>query len=530
MNAVDASHSSRDAGGPAWRLGHVFDGAAAAAPNAVALISGSERNEISYGALTDLVVGLTERLLDAGLNPGDVVAVESTNTVEYVVGVLAASRAGLIVAPVDPALSAADKRMRTEMACARVVLLASSQPDSDPASRDLPAWTLRFVSADGGFAMELGIGAPAPARGRTPGSADNDALIMFTSGTTGKPKMVPWTHDNIAASVTGIIDAYRLRPSDATVAVMPLFHGHGLMAALLATLASGGRILLPHRGRFSAQTFWEDMKAVDATWYTAVPTIHQILLDRSAADHPARGYPSRDQGRLRFVRSCSAPLSPSVVQRLETTFGVPTLAAYGMTETTHQCASVLPTDDFGTRVQTAGTPTGVAVRIVDEHGDTCSSGVPGEIQFRGRTVVRGYLGNPEATAATFVDGWVRTGDLGVLDARGAVTVIGRIKEQINRGGEKISPERVERILMAHPDVTGAVVFGLPDQLYGERVAAAVVCRAGRRPDLVDSSREELAAFEIPEHILFVDELPVTAKGSVDRAKAVEQFAARIESI
>ncbi|MGD9618468.1 MAG: FadD7 family fatty acid--CoA ligase [Mycolicibacterium sp.] len=527
MNAVDASNSSRDAGGPSWRLGRVFDGAAAAAPNATALIAGRERHEISYTALRDLVVALAERLLGAGLNRGDVVAVESTNTVEYVVGLLAASRAGLVVAPLDPALSAADKRMRTEMAGVRAVLLAGNQPDDDAASRDLPTWTLGFAVADGsasGLSMDLDMGAPPRSGGQTPALADNDALIMFTSGTTGKPKMVPWTHDNVAASVAGIIDTYRLGPDDSTVAVMPLFHGHGLMAALLATLASGGRILLPQRGRFSAQTFWDDMEAADATWYTAVPTIHQILLDRSATDHP-----SDDYGRLRFVRSCSAPLSPSVVQRLEATFGAPMLAAYGMTETTHQCASVLLTDDDDARVRTAGSPTGVAVRIVDEHGASCSPGVAGEIQFRGPTVVRGYLENPEATAATFVEGWVRTGDLGVLDGRGAVTVIGRIKEQINRGGEKISPERVERVLLGHPEVTGAVVFGVPDELYGERVAAAVVCRGRSRPDLVASSREELAGFEIPEHILFVEELPVTAKGSVDRAKAVKQFAEHIQS-
>ena len=522
VEPLSAQAIGADAETPLWRLGHMLDGATETAPNSTALIVGAQRRRISYAELADLVVAQCQLLQHSGLRPGDVVALRSTNSVEFVVGLLAAARAGIVVAPLDPALPAAERRSRVEMAGARVTLIDGGQCDSDLSPGSHPAWLLKPRSASAASATPAPrLVAPHPARAVTkpiPGLTGRDALIMFTSGTTGKPKMVPWTHDNLAASIAAIISAYQLKPCDATVAVMPLFHGHGLIAALLATLASGGRVLLPARGRFSANTFWDDVDTVDATWYTAVPTIHQILLDRADAELP-RGF----QGRLRFIRSCSASLSAATVQRMEATFEAPVLAAYGMTEATHQASTVLPLDNEPTRLNTVGTPTGLSVRIVDNNGRTCPIGVTGEIWLSGPTVVRGYLNDSAATASNFVDGWLRTGDLGAVDAHGALSVKGRIKELINRGGEKISPERVEDVLKSHPDVAQAVVFGIPDALYGERVAAVVVTRDGCHLDLIAYSRGRLADFEIPERIAFADELPLTAKGSVNRAKVAEQF-------
>jgi acyl-CoA synthetase (AMP-forming)/AMP-acid ligase II len=522
VEPLSAEAIGADVETPQWRLGHMLDGATETAPNSTALIVGAQRRRISYAELADLVFAQCQLLQHSGLRPGDVVALESTNSVEFVVGLLAAARADIVVAPLDPALPAAERRARVEMAGARVTLIDGRQRDSGPSRGSHPAWLLKPNSASAaGATPALRLVAPYSARAVNkpiPGLTGRDALIVFTSGTTGKPKMVPWTHDNIAASIAGIISAYQLGPCDATVAVMPLFHGHGLIAALLATLAGGGRVLLPARGRFSANTFWNDVDTVDATWYTAVPTIHQILLDRAGAELP-RGY----HRRLRFIRSCSASLSPATVQRMEATFGAPVLAAYGATEATHQASTVLPFDNEPTRLNTVGTPTGLSVRIVDDNGKTCPIGVTGEICLSGPTVVRGYLNDSAATASNFVDGWLRTGDLGAVDGHGALSVKGRIKELINRGGEKISPERVEDVLTSHPDVAQAVVFGVPDALFGERVAAVVVPRDVCRLDLITYSRSRLADFEIPERITFADELPLTAKGSVNRPKVAEQF-------
>ncbi len=504
----------------AWRLGHILDGVAETAPDSTALVIGAGRVHISYADLGDLVVDQCAALQRCGLRPGDVAALRATNSMEFVVALLAAARANIVIAPLDPALPAAEQRRRLEMIGARTTLTDAHQHDRDAATGDCPHWLLQATPAGTSRATPaMRLVADQPARAvdaPLPGLTSRDALIMFTSGTTGTPKMVPWTHDNIGASIAGIAGGYQLSRSDATVAVMPLFHGHGLIAALLATLATGGCVLLPARGRFSAHTFWDDLATVDATWYTAVPTIHQIMLSRAGADRRG-GY----RPRLRFIRSCSAPLAPSTAQQIEATFDAPVLAAYGMTEATHQATSVRPSDDPHIRQETVGAPTGLTVRIVDASGAACPIGATGEIWLRGPTVVRGYLANPADSARTFVDGWLRSGDLGAVDSHGILTVKGRIKDLINRGGEKISPQHVEDVLTSYPGVAQAAVFGVPDVVYGEKVSAIVVARRGRHLDPTELNsycQTRLATFEIPERITFADALPLTAKGAVDRSK------------
>ena len=510
-----------------WKLGYILDGIAETARDSTALIFGAERRCIGYGDLAELVVDYCATLQRGGLRPGDVVALQSTNSIEFVVALLAAARADIVVAPLDPALPSAERRARVDRVGARVILTDAHDP-SLAASGDCPEW--RLGTAQPSTSSPKSVMRPViPGSARVvaapvPGLIARDALIMFTSGTTGTPKLVPWTHDNLAASIMGIAGVYGLSSSDATVAAMPLFHGHGLIATLLATLTTGGAVVLPTRGKFSAHTFWDDVSTVNATWYTAAPTIHEILLERASVDIP-RGY----EGRLRFIRSCSAPLSPAVVQRMEATFNAPVLAAYGMTETTHQASTVPPSADESTRLHTVGTPTGLSVRIVDGNGESCQPGATGEICLRGPTGVRGYLDDAAATASTFADGWIRTGDLGAVDGHGTLTVQGRIKEQINRGGEKVSPEHVEDVLMSHPGVAQAAVFGSPDVLYGERVAAVAVLENGVHldgEDLISYCREHLAPYEIPENLTFVDELPLTAKGTPDRSQLANAFGGR----
>jgi acyl-CoA synthetase (AMP-forming)/AMP-acid ligase II len=529
MTAVDSLDSRATSASPrvaSWRLGYILDGIAESAPDSTALVVGAERRRICYADLAGLVVDHCAALQRGGLRPGDVVALRSTNSIEFVVALLAASRAGLVVVPVDPVLPAAERRARTDRVRARVTLTDAHSPDPGASPADCPEWRLEALQPGTSHAKPvrhlITSGSARAVAAPLPGLTDRDALIMFTSGTTGTPKLVPWTHDNLAASIAGIAGAYRLSPSDATVAAMPLFHGHGLVATLLTTLATGGAVVLPARGKFSAHTFWDDVATVGASWYTAVPTIHQILVDRVPIDRPGGG----SHAQLRFIRSCSAPLSAATAQRMEATFNAPVLAAYGMTEATHQASSVLPSDDQSTRLHTVGTPTGVSVRIVDHDGKTCPIGSTGEIWLRGPAVVRGYLDNAAATASTFADGWVRSGDLGSVGGDGTLTVQGRIKELINRGGEKISPERVEEVLVSYPGVADAVVFGIPDDLYGERVAAVIVLHNGFHvvpTDLTSYCRDRLAPFEIPERITFADQLPLTPKGSVDRFQVARRF-------
>lgn len=507
-------------------IADLVDAAARRSPEKAALVATADRVPLSYRELAALVDDLATRLRAAGLRPGDRAALRAGSNAEFVVGLLAASRAGLVAVPLDPALPVGEQRARGEAAGARVVLVDGEAPGED-AEPTVRRWRLAVtVDPRSAPAVDLDAAAAPNDDVATPeGLRDDDAMIMFTGGTTGVPKMVPWTRANIDASVRAIVAGYGLGPRDATVAVMPLYHGHGLLASLLATLASGGTVLLPARGRFSAHTFWDDIDAVRATWYTAVPTIHQILLERAKTEHPG------DTRALRFIRSCSAPLTAEAAQALQDTFSAPVVCAFGMTEATHQVATT-PIGGHGDGENPAATPglvgrsTGPQIRVAGPDGAPAPAEAVGEVWLHGPTVVRGYLGDPAITAANFTDGWLRTGDLGSLSAGGELTIRGRIKELINRGGEKISPEHVEGVLAGHPGVLEVAVFAAPDAMYGEAVAAVIVPRGSAAPtsdELTEFCRGRLAPFEIPATFRQAAELPHTAKGSLDRRAVAQRF-------
>ncbi|KAA8970054.1 MAG: fatty acid--CoA ligase family protein [Mycobacterium sp.] len=508
-------------------LAELLAASASRDPQAPALVVTADRVAISYGELVGLVDELAGQLVRGGLSSGDRVGLRAYGNAAFVVGLFAASRAGLVVVPVDPALPISTQRARLTAAGARVVLV----DDAAGTAPAPPSWpiSVRVTAGDGTATVELETAAaPDPTPVTPDGLRPDDAVIMFTGGTTGSPKMVPWTRDNIAGAISGVVAAYRLGPQDATVAVMPLFHGHGLIAALLSTLASGGCVLLPAAGRFSAHTFWDDVRAARASWFTAAPTIHRILLDRAATD-----YPGPAEAPLRFIRSCSAALDPETARGLQAEFAAPVLSAYGMTEATHQVSSMgLSAHDFAdekaaVRTGLVGRSTGVDIRIVGDGGRMCAPDTVGEVWLRGRTIVRGYL-DAAATARSFTDGWLHTGDLGSLSPNGELTLRGRIKEMINRGGEKISPEHVEGVLTSHPEVAEAAVFAVPDRIYGEAVAAVIVPRSAT-PDfseLAEFCRERLAAFEVPASFTAAAELPHTAKGSLDRRAVAQRFGSR----
>lgn len=494
-------------------------------PDAAALIVTADRLRVSYRVLAAMVDDIAARLQSTGLRRGDVVGVICTNTAEFVVALLGAARGGLVVAPLDPTLPQSQMSARLEGVGAQAILLGAPKLDAPRVALGrIPTWELRVDVCAGGIAtatLETGMRVDRNLRGAATELSDDDALVLFTSGTTDMAKMVPLTHTNVAASVQNICGTYDLGPGDATVAVMPLFHGHGLFAVLLASLASGGCVLLPERGRFSAHTFWDDVRAGAATWFSAVPTIHEILLERAARD-----YPGPEAVRLRFVRSCSAPLNVATAQAIERVLGAPVLSAYGMTETTHQATSEQLPERGPLKPGSVGQATGVHIRIVDDSGQPGPTGTEGEVWVQGPTVARGYLLAPGATADSFVDGWFRTGDLGSLDEDGYLFITGRIKNIINRGGEKISPEHVEAVLARCSGVTEAAVFAIPDSTYGERVGAVVVVDDDSltTQDILQDCRSELSPFEVPDRIEVVAALPHTAKGALDRRAVEDRYA------
>jgi acyl-CoA synthetase (AMP-forming)/AMP-acid ligase II len=297
---------------------------------------------------------------------------------------------------------------------------------------------------------------------------------------------------------------------------MPLFHVHGLMASLMATFQPGGAVVVP--ARFHPLSFWRTVREHGVTWYSAVPTIHQLILARLGAERPAGAE------QLRFIRSCSAALPPDMAQRLEDLLGAPVLEAYGMTEASHQMASN-PLPPAPRKFGTVGCGTGVRISTMDDQGNLLPGGALGEVVIQGPNVIQGYENNPDANAASFTNGWFRTGDQGVLDPEGYLRLTGRIKELINRGGEKISPREIDEVLLTHPSVAEAVAFGVPHPSWGEEVNAAVVLREpAAEAGLLAHCRERLADFKCPKKIHIVETIPRTATGKIQRgnvAKALQ---------
>ncbi len=500
-------------------------------PDRTALGSSDLKSSLSYRELASLVRSVTAQLREFGLKRGDTVALFSDNSLEFVLGLLAVVSTGARVAPLNPALSLAELQTRLLQLSATAVLAAAHLSDKlkfvDTLAEGMHRWSLTVEgSGSSSVAQVVDSGRPSPAaamgHSNTPIASQDVALLMFTGGTTGQPKLVPLTHGNLAASLHNISSGYRLSPVDATLVVMPLFHGHGLIGALLATLYSGGSAYLPSTGVFSAHLFWPDVLRLGVTWYTAVPTIHRILANRAAKE-----FITSCRVSLRFIRSCSAALDEELVLAVATAFQVPLVGAYGMTETAHQISSnPLPGEGLNAP-SSVGLPTGVELRIVGDDGRDVAPGGVGEVWIRGATVCAGYWNNPEANSASFVAGWFRTGDLGSRDANGYLFLRGRLKEMINRAGEKISPSDVDAALLSHPKVFEAATFGERDAVYGENVEAAVILHPGMAAtegELRDYCATRLSAFEVPAHIYIVNELPRTAKGSIDRHALAALFA------
>ncbi len=477
-----------------------------------AIIASATGAVVSYKDLADQVDRLAAALRGAGLEPGDCVAMVLPNGLEMLVLFLALTRAGLVAAPLNPAYKTDELLFCMEDAQARAVIAdATNSTVRDAAAKlGLPLWS---PAAGANGTVEIASLGKAANGGAEAPQPDNVALFLHTSGTTSRPKGVPLTHANVLCSSLNVARHYALTADDRSLVVMPLFHVHGLIGATLSTLASGGAVIVPPR--FSASDFWELARAHRATWYSAVPTIHQVLLARAESDGAPRG-------GMRFIRSCSAALAPTTLAELEGRFGAPVLEAYGMTEAAHQVSSN-PLPPLPHKAGSVGRET-AEVAIIDETGRHLATETPGEVAIRGPGVMRGYRNNPQANAAAFIDGWFRTGDRGVLDDDGYLTLIGRLKELINRGGEKISPAEIDAVLLEHPAVAEAAAFGVPDTKYGEEVWAAVVLKNEVSADeLAAHCGERLADFKVPKAIQIISALPKGPTGKIQRRDLASRF-------
>ncbi|RMZ78776.1 hypothetical protein DV738_g3677, partial [Chaetothyriales sp. CBS 135597] len=486
---------------------------------------------VSFSQLAADVRAFQQELAQLGIGHGDAVSIALPNNYEFVVAFLAAAAQRAIAAPLNPAYKQSEFEFYIDDLSSAVALVPRGAVARDDASVKAagtfsaavaevyldPAAKSKVV-LDVKTKGKLATRSAQPLLSATPSDV---ALVLHTSGTTGRPKAVPLTHRNLTRTMANIQATYDLSPADRTYLVMPLFHVHGLLAGFLAPLAAGGSVIVP--AKFSATTFWADFTTHGANWYTAVPTIHQILL-KNPAPQPLP--------KIRFIRSCSSALSPKTLQDLEATYKAPVLEAYAMTEAAHQmCSNPLPSRGPH-KPGTVGVGQGVEVRILAPYPDNTEQpdGSEGEISIRGDNVTAGYINNAKANAESFTpDRFFRTGDQGKKDADGYVIITGRIKELINRGGEKISPIELDNTLTAIPGVAEAVSFGIPDELMGQIVGAAVVAKPGASitDDAVKSFvASRLAKHKVPSRVWLLKEIPKTATGKVQRRKVAETLLAR----
>ncbi|HET9530467.1 MAG TPA: acyl--CoA ligase [Blastocatellia bacterium] len=479
-------------------------------PSSVA-ISVAGGASLSYERLRGEVDELAAKLSGAGIGRGDRIAIALPNGLEAVVSFLAASIAGT-AAPLNPAYKLDEFRFYLGDTGARALIVPPE--GADEARRAADARTL-IIEVEAGSEGKIRSSCENTKPVINP-ALDDTALVLHTSGTTSRPKRVPLSHRNIMTSARNVAETYGLTSEDVSLCVMPLFHVHGLVASTLATLYTGGTVVVVPR--FNPLSFWASVRDYGATWYSAVPTIHQVLLSRARSGSRPAGAEN-----LRFIRSCSASLPAQMMADMEERFGVPVVEAYGMTEAAHQMASnFLPP---GTRKPgSVGRGTGVQITILDDKGNALATGSRGEVAIKGPNVFSGYEENPEANAASFTDGWFRTGDEGSVDSDGFLVLTGRIKELINRGGEKISPREVDEALLAHGAVSEAVCFGIPDKVYGEEVAAAVVLQGeASESELIAHCKSLLADFKAPKVIYLIDAIPRTATGKVQRRNVAAEI-------
>ena len=347
---------------------------------------------------------------------------------------------------------------------------------------------------------------------------NDEGLVLHTSGTTSRPKIVPLTNKNIYSSAENISKSLNLSEADHCLNIMPLFHIHGLIAILAASIRSGASVCASNG--FNALKFLELAKSEKITWYSGVPTMHQAILLRAE-----KNLELAKNLNLRLIRSSSASLPPAVFEKLNNVFGCSVIEAYGMTEATHQMTSN-PLPPKKQKPGFVGIPAGPEVCIMDEKDKILDQGETGEVCIKGDNVTLGYDNNPEANKNSFTNGWFRTGDQGYFDQNGYLKISGRLKEIINKGGEKISPLEVDNVLMDHPLIEQAVCFGYEDKMLGEDIAAAIIVKEGKNcseTDVKTYAQEKLAKFKIPKKIFFVNEIPKGATGKLQRNVLAKNF-------
>ncbi|MEC4812715.1 MAG: AMP-binding protein [Scytonema sp. PMC 1069.18] len=494
-------------------------------PQAVA-IAAPNRLPLSYSQLYTHITQTVKTLNGMGLGRGDRIAMVLPNGPEMAVAFLAVA-ATSTSAPLNPAYQTSEYDFYLEDLNAKALIVQSgvdSPARAVAVARNIPIIELiPVLEAEAGIFHLCGDTKLPGVENAFAREADT-ALVLHTSGTTSRPKIVPLTQANLCISASNIRATLELQQSDRCLNIMPLFHIHGLIGAVLSSLTAGGSVICTPG--LDAAKFFDWIEALHPTWYSAVPTMHQAILayvenNRKIIEHCS----------MRFIRSSSAALPPQVMEALELAFNAPVIEAYGMTEASHQMTSN-PLPPLQRKARSVGMAAGPEIAIMDEAGNLLDKGEVGEIVIRGANVTLGYENNPLANKSAFTNGWFRTGDQGYLDRDGYLFIIGRLKELINRGGEKISPREIDEVLLDHEAVAQAVTFAVPHPTLGEDVAAAVVLRQNTNAtaqEIRKFAAAKLADFKVPTQVVFVDEIPKGATGKLQRIGLAEKLATKLRA-
>ncbi len=508
---------------PAHHLYQLLKSQAEKYPAAPAIL-GSDRSPLTYHRLLSETEKTVRALRSYDLGRNDRVAIVLPNGPEMAVSFVAVACA-VACAPLNPAYTAEEFRFYLGDLHARALLLAAGM--DSPARAVATALGIPVIELTADLHGNAGMFTLAgkscePSHDICFSEPDDIALVLHTSGTTSRPKMVPLTHANICISGHNTATALELTERDRCLNVMPLFHIHGLIGALVSSLMAGASVVCTPG--FAPEKFFGWLEAFSPTWYTAVPTIHQAIL----ASAPANQEIIRRRP-LRFIRSCSAALPPRLMQDLQDAFQTQVIESYGMTEASHQMASN-PLAPRPRKAGCVGIAAGPDIAIMSDGGNLLPVGETGEVVIRGANVTAGYENNPDANARSFTNGWFRTGDQGRFDEDGYLFLTGRLKEIIVRGGEKISPREVDDVLMQHPALAQALTFAVPHPTLDEDIGAVVVLREGHRVtenDIRDFAASRLAEFKVPRHVLILSEIPKGPTGKPQRIGLADRLADKL---
>ena len=469
-------------------------------------IIADDNTVVNKQTLESLVKKNSRVLLQNQVNKNENVAIVLNNSIDFVVSFFSIVNVG-VSAPLNPNYTEAEFSFYFKDLKPKIII--SNFEENHPAILCAKKNNIKVIKIEN-FSFVDAKKNKIKTEIKTSNSNDI-ALILHTSGTTSKPKMVPLNHKNLVTSAKNIGKTLKLSIKDKNIILMPSFHIHGIVASILAPLVFGGKIvILP---RFNALSFFKSLEKHSPTWFTGVPTMLQAVLDRAS-----RNSKIISKSKLRFIRSSSASLPTSILTEIEKVFKVPVIESYGMTEASHQMTSnLLPPKKR--KVGSVGVPTGINVKTVDDNFKKLKAEQVGEILIKGKSILKKYIASKDINRNAFINGWFRTGDLGYLDKDGYLYISGRIKEIINRGGEKISPKEVDEVFTSNKKVNKAVSFAVKHPKLGEDIALAVVlnndikCTAN---ELKQFAKNKLAGFKIPKQILFLDEIPLGATGKIQR--------------